>query len=399
MAIPIDGALSEITFESVLEDELDIARDLGISETAWAPGRPLRAVLSLTATLVSQGYNKLALPALRGRFFGAARGAWLTLLAWTDRDVERSGAEFAAGATAVENRGGGFFTIAAGDLRIQNASGKTFTNTTGGALQPWLGSGAYPTLDLTWSADESGTASNTPAGGIKAHPTPLVSGPASVYARTNATAWLGADEEPDDQLARRAVIAPAKAAPGGPRAKYEAIALETTRPDGKTRVNVNRVRILEPGNGVVRLLLASPAGAAAGDASTVGTDVYQVNARIQTAVVPPGTTAIVESADERPIGLGTFTVYVATESTTTREAAESKAHAALVEWAQKLPIGGRRKVAGALGYIFVQEARAVAKAAVPGCFLVECPAADVVMGADDVAVISWSVMAVVVKQG
>lgn len=395
----IDKALEETTFESVLEDELEIAKDLGIAETAFAPGRPLRAVLSVTATLFSKGYNALALPALKSRFFGRAKGAWLTLLAWTDRDTPRGGAEFAGGEATIENRGGGFFTIAAGDLRIQNASGKTFTNTSGGALAPWLGSGAYPTLDLTWSADESGTASNTPAGGIKAHPTPLVSGPANVYCQTNASAWLGADEEPDDQLERRAVIAPSKASPGGPRLKYESVALETKRPDGKARVNINRVRILEPGNAVVRVLLASPAGAASGDASTVGTDVYEVNARIQSMVVPPGITATVESAVDHPVNLGNIILFVATESTTTRDAATTLAQAALEAWAKALPIGGRRKVAGGQGYVYTDEATAVAKSAVPGCFLAECASANTAIAADEVAVISWSLVVFIVKQG
>lgn len=397
--ISIEQQLSEMTFEGVLEDEIVIARALKIAESAYQPGRPLRAVMSLVATLVSRGYNRYALPALRGRYFQTAQGAWLTLLAWTDRDTERAGGEFASGDTEVENRGGGFFNFQAGDLRIRNANGKTFTNTSPGHCLPWLGSGPFPRLKLSWSADEAGTGSNTAAGEIQPFPAALVSGPANLYAVTNASAWLGADEEDDASLGRRAVLAPSRAAPNGPRAKYEAIARETLRPDGKTRVNINRVRILEPGGAVVRVICASPAGAASGALTVAGSDLFQVNAQIQSLVTPPGATASVEAATERLVALGTITVYVSAESNTTRPQAEAAAQAALVEWAKALPIGGRHTVAGAAGYVFVEEATRIAASAVPGAFRATCAAADVALAANEVAVIFWSVLGVVVKQG
>jgi Baseplate J-like protein len=418
MAIALKDLIQDLVDTEVLEDMRALGRLLGLSDYAMATGKPAGAVMSVFASQFAKLWNAYPAPWMRSAFLDYATGDWLTFRAWTGYRRYRGGQTFATGDVVLENRGGGFFTITPGVIRAKNGAGKTFTNTTGGTLTPWLGAGAYPTLSLVFQADAAGASSNTPTGGIAAYPTPLVSGPANVYAQTNASALLGSDAEKDPALVNRCRISTGPLSPGGPRRAYESVALDVRRnangdpvlpePIGTDPVayaaaaalNITRVAVLEPGANVVRVLLASAAGAASGNIGTPGTDVFIANVALQLWACPSGMTLIVEAATELPLALGVITLYVNRASLVTKAEAEAAALAALDDFFRTFPIGGRRKIPGDIGRLYKGEVEGVAKAANHGIFEVDANAfaVDAIVAATHVVVPSYTVNAVLVTQ-
>ena len=418
MAIALKDLIKDLVDTEVLEDMRAVGRLLGLSDYAMATGRPVGAVMSVFAGQFAKLWNAYPAPWMRSAFLDYATGDWLTFRAWTGYKRYRGGQTFATGDVVIENRGGGFYTITPGVIRLKNAAGKTFTNTVGGTLTPWLGAGAYPTLSMVFQADAAGAASNTPAGGIAAFPTPLVSGPANVYAQTNASALLGSDAEKDPALVNRCRISTGPLSPGGPRRAYESVALDVRRdangdpvlpePIGTdaaayaaaTALNITRVRVLEPGSNIVRVLLASAAGAASGTSASPGTDVFVANMALQLWACPAGMTLIVEPAVELPVALGLITLFVNRASLVTKAEAEAAALAALDDFFRTFPIGGRRKVPGDIGRLYKGEFEGIAKAASPGIFEVDANSFpfDVIVGESKVVVPSYTVNAVLVTQ-
>ncbi|MFS8068762.1 MAG: baseplate J/gp47 family protein, partial [Byssovorax sp.] len=203
MAVALSDLVKDLTREQVLEDLLAIATALGLSTTAWQPGEPVWVLLTTMAEQLSKLWNTVIVRAIRAGFLDYAEGGWLTLLAWTMYGVFRKDASFGTALITLENRGGGFYPIAAGDVRIANDASKTFVNTTAGSLASWTGTGPYPTVALQFVADEAGAGSSTAIGGILAYPNEPPTAFAGVYARTNTAALVGADVEDDDSLRAR----------------------------------------------------------------------------------------------------------------------------------------------------------------------------------------------------
>lgn len=344
--------------------------------TAWQSGEPGRALGSIVSRFFARKFNAAALPALRARWLEFASGDWLTLEAWTTYGTLRKAAAFAGGSLTVVNTAGGNYPLQAGQVRVRNASGKTFTNVTGGTLPPWSGSGPFPTLpNVQFRADEPGTASNTPVGGIAAVP---VAAPLGVEVLTNTTEWLGQDRQDDESLRRDARAAPSQASVGGPRLAYEFVARRTRRPDGTepgrllveketdVAVNVTRVAVRTLGGALLEVWLASPSGPAEGNAATAGTDVYLVNRAIQQLVVPEGFGVTVAAA---PAISPTFILVleVDAKANVTQAQATATAQASLQAWTRTLPIGGRKlsfEVSGGGRYVQVDEVRRFAALAV-----------------------------------
>ncbi len=391
MPTPLDDLLTDLTPEEIFDDLLAIAKALGLSTTAWQPGEPIRGVMSVFARWTAPLWNGQVLPALRALFLDKASGDWLTLVAWALYKVYRKEATFASGpAITVENREGGFWEINPGDIRFEVA-GKTYTNIDGGTLAAWTGTGAFPTLDLLFVADEAGTDSDLDLADVPEHPaSPLLAPGAGIYLRAGDGMLLGQDEEEDDELKERCRLSTGPLSPAGPRAAYQYVALSTRRPAadeavtierllvsqaGDIGVNVNRVLVRNMGSGVIDVRLASPSGAASGDVATAGTDVYLVNQAIQLLVVPMGLTANVSSADEAPLAI-TLELDVLRESNVTKAAAEAAAVKAVNDFFRRVPIGGRKLADSAVRFVVMHEVRAIAKAASPGIYRVRSTPED-----------------------
>lgn len=349
MADPtLDDLLKDKTKEDFFDELVDAAVEEQIPETAWQPGEPMRFVMGIVARVLAALWA-LILPALRAIFLDRATEAWLTLIAWAIYGVKRKGATAGQATLTVENRGSTFYaSIAAGQIRVKNGTtGKTFTNVSaGGPLAAWPGTGAYPTLDLTFRADEAGTASDTFAGEISTEP---VTAPSGVFPLTNATAILGTDEESDPDLRARCKAAPSATSPAGPKLAYQYVALSTQRDDG-TYVDVTRVRVVDIGNCQLEVYLAGSSGPTDGDMNTAGSDVFLVYAALLSKVLPTGMTlyvypaATVEVGD--PLDDSTWvqiSVYVPADSGLTKDEAEAAADAAIAKYLASFPIGGQRK--------------------------------------------------------
>jgi hypothetical protein len=411
MAIALSDLVKDLERKEVLEDFIAVGKALGLSTSGWQPGEPIYDLLTIFADQIASLWNNVLVKAIRAAFLDYASGLWLTFFAGTFYETWRQQKTFATGDLILENRSAFFYTVNPGNVRINNSNAKGFANVTGGFLLPWDGISAYPTLTISMQADEEGADSNTAIGDILPFPTVPLSAPAGVYAQTNATAWLGSDEETDAALKVRARLSTGPLSPASPRSAYESIALSTRvtaagvpltpRDEGydtATAVNVNRVKVREPGGGIVLVYLASPAGAASGDNVTDGTDVFYVNALIQKKVVPAGLLCTVSSATEHAINLGVVTVYVDRDSLVTADEANAAVTDAVTVFFETLPIGGQRTVPGGQGWVFIDEIKAKASESLEGIYKVEIAVADVALNQNWVAVPTFSVFAIVVTQ-
>lgn len=417
MALSIKTLIAELRREDILEDFRKVGALIGLTTTAWQEGEPIYDVLVIFSDRFAGLWNANVVPWMRSKFLDFASGDLLTVRAWTDYKRYRSAQTRGTASLTIENRGGNFHTVTTGNVRAKNANGKTFTNTTGGALTPWLGSGPFPTLTMVFQADEAGSGSNTAPGGILAYPTPLTQGYANVYALTNAAAFQGSDDEKDPLLKDRCRISTGPLSPGGPRRAYESVALDVRRnaagdpvmPDpfgdaatyaAASSLNITRVNVMEPGGNVVRVILASGSGAAAGDVSTPGTDVYVANVAMQVWACPAGMTLITESAHELAVDIGEILLYVDRKSLVTKEEAEADALEALTQLFRVFPIGGMRKAPGSgSGQLYKGTVEGVAQASNAGIFEVDAAGlVDTIVVPTKVVVASFTVRAILVTQ-
>jgi hypothetical protein len=411
MAVSIKDALKDLTPEGLFEDFREVATALGISTTALQRGEPIRGFISVFCRWLVAPWNAQVTPALRALFLEHATGDWLTLAAWVLYGVRRKRETFGTQDLIVENREGGFYTINPGDIRWANAAGKTFKNTSSGVLPVYGGTGDYPTLELTFVADEAGSGSDTDIGEVPEFPdVPLLVPGSGVYLRTNTAAIYGQDLEEEEDLKERCRLSTGPLSPAGPRAAYEYVALSTRVPDGTeperllfseetdVATSVNRCLVVNNGGGSLSVYLADPDGPAAGDTATLGSDVYLVNQAIQFLVVPAGITATVAAAPAQALAIG-LELYLLRDSNVTEEEAEEAASAAVVAFFKRFPIGGRKKPSSALRYVVMEEIRAIAKCAVPGTFnVISDPVDDVVIPATAVVQPTITVTATVVTQ-
>jgi hypothetical protein len=244
----------------------------------------------------------------------------------------------------------------------------------------------------------------------------LVAGSANVYSTTNTVAFQGSDEEQDALLKDRCRISTGPLSPGGPRRAYESVALDVRRnavgdpvmPDpfgdaatyaAAAALNITRIHVMEPGGNVVRVLLASSSGAAAGDATTPGTDVFIANVAMQLFACPAGMTLITEPAYELAVDIGVITLYVDRASLVTKAEAEADAMEALEAFFRVFPIAGMRKTPGAIGTLYKGTVEGVAMASNRGIFEVDANGfTDTIVAATKVVVPSFTVNAVLVTQ-
>lgn len=405
----IEEQLADRDPDQALTDVLALLALAGFDSTAWEPGDIAYDLTDSVTTWFCNMANAWILPAMRARYLRYASGSWLSYEAWTRYNRPRGEATFAEGDVIFENRSVNVGTIAAGTLRHKNAAGKSFTNTNAAFMALWSGSGPYPTAIFTMRADEAGSASNTSTGALPKYPTPPTAAPfGGLYVQDNA-ALLGSDDEPDPLLKRRCQLAAAERGLS-PRALVEAVArdpigamkragipIPSTWP--KT-VNVTRVRLVEPGNGVMQVYLASASGPATGDTSTDGTDVYICNTAIQLLAVPPGGSCTVAAATSKALNFGNITTLIARESNVTKTAAEARMKADLDAFFSTLAVGGERIIADGQGYVLIEHVHAVATQG-PGAFDTSSSliTTDTTLAVNEVAVVTYTPVANIIRQG
>lgn len=275
MSISLVQFLTDLKKEDILEDLLDFAQTAGLPVTAWQSGEFMHSVMSLFSGWFERIWNLFTLPIVRVPFLDWASTAneqFLEIFIEEFYGVERTAATFARGAYLLTNEDITPYTINVGDLRVRNSlTGKTYTNSTGGFLAGWSGSGDFPTLELEIVADEIGFASSASGGEIDT----LVTAFPGVVG-TNESAIVGQDKQSLESLVETARASVAANSVGGPKLAHDYYAKNTFRLDG-TKIDINRTKIpTPPGDGTATLYVASPSGAvSAPDVALIQTAITQ----------------------------------------------------------------------------------------------------------------------------
>lgn len=375
MAVTIDDLVTPLASDGseVRGDLIAIAGYLGLT-IPQSPSEPGYQLVDMMGRWGTRLWNSRAIPAIRAQFGRFASGDWATLL-WRSRGVDKNLATFGSVPVRLENRGGTFQDVSAPGAVQLAYNGKTYTSAgpapgSTGTLGIWPGGATnYPTTILTMQADEVGSASNVPPNAFAGYPATPASAPPGVYvgdgifAADTVThgALVASNGETDVALLARGRAAQALASPMPVLLKFYAVALSTFLPGSPpTPVATSRVRVI-PGAATADVYLATPSGPSPGDTSTPGTDVYEIDVRLQLFCGAPGLTIRTHPAALLNVNAGTLTLYVTASSGVTVAAATATAQAALDDWQSKLPIGGMRKVANGIGYVFAAEVGKIAQ--------------------------------------
>jgi ribosomal protein S28E/S33 len=343
----------------------------------------VRGFVEIFVDFFADIWNTAALPFLRAPFLDFATGFVLTQVCVSVYNTTRIEATFASGPVTVTNQSKtAFYEFVGNDLRIRNpATGKTYTNlppTIGNeTLGPWSGSGAFPTVSLTFVAEEEGAAGTSAAGEINEV---LDSFPGLFV--SNPIALVGNDQERDDDLRTRARANVGPFSPMGPTLAYEAAARSAVRPDG-TPVIINRVRLLTPpGDGTLRMIVASPTGPV--DAG----DLLLILEKVRALAEPIGITCFVESATPLTVTFD-YTAYLRSVTTgLSSTEANALVTAALIDWFQRAPIGGWKKSIGqASGKVYADETKSIISSSAAEIFLAEISIGDLDVGNTEVPVL------------
>lgn len=166
--------------------------------TDWQEGGVARTLVELFALgFADVGMQLVAIAG--GGFVLLAATGWLTLLAKQLYNLDRNLATFTLGTCQLAASPAAGYTVVAGQLVAQSASGLRFTNTTGGVLV------ASGTLNLTFQAESAGSKYNVGIGTITTLLTPLP-GVTINNPDNGSGTWItsqGSDDEADASLQGR----------------------------------------------------------------------------------------------------------------------------------------------------------------------------------------------------
>jgi phage-related baseplate assembly protein len=350
-----------------------------VKTSSWKPGAIARTIISGTS-IVLAGFSALQRRIAESGFLNLAVGDWLAVVAKEVYDVDKIAGAFAAGNLTVDNTAGGVFSPGIGDVIARNTvTGKTYRNTAAFTLAAFETGKIVP-----FEAVEIGTDSNASPGDIAALETVLLG-----VTVTNASAFVGADEETDPELRVRALAKTGTLSPNGPSDAYLFLALGAKTTAGEN-AGVNRVRTIPDGAGTVSVYVATPTGAITGTIGDLTTPLGAVDEAIQVSSVPLGVTAPVASATLESIPI-TYEIWVDAEIGLTAAQIETLIAANLTTYLSVQPIGGRRKVAGS-GFLFTDAIEGAIKCTKTGTddqtiadFMIDldmtAPAADVSIAA------------------
>jgi phage-related baseplate assembly protein len=359
------------TSDDILASMLDVAQRVGLPATAWQPVSVGREVLAICAQEIANYSVIGAAGAAAGGLLDYATGDWLTLLAISNFGVTRIPSSFGTTTVNLSNTSATTYTIAAGDIIFVNErTGQTYTNTTGGVLNANTG-----TLTLSVIANEAGSVANANPNEITELQTPLLG-----VTCTNIDPLVGDDEQSDDDLRELCRESMAKASPNGPRDAYSYFAKTATRPDG-SNIGITRVRVVQ-GNGTIDVYLADA------DGIVSPTDVGYVNTAINANCVPTGFSENTYSANAHNI-LIAGDAYLVAGSTLTDADAQAAILTQLTTYFKTIPIGGYDIGAG--GYVFLDAIIGQVFRATQGeliQFVPSSPTVDEAMNFNDVAILT-----------
>jgi uncharacterized phage protein gp47/JayE len=330
-----------------------------INFTAFQSGTTGPTLMKLDADALAD-LARLIATVTKGGLLAYSTGDWLTELASEVYGLERQNAIAVVGAfmlacVATE----GPHVVASGQLWVVDASGRRFSNVTGGTI-PSGGSVA-----LSFQAETPGAAYNISNGATLTLGTPILPGvTVSNPADPDTGTWLttqGVDEEADEALRGRCRNRWATLGSGSPEAAYKLWAMTTP---GVTRVLVQN----DPaGDGNVNVVVAGPAGPVASDV------VDAVRADIEPRI-PLCSTVDVASAQALSVPI----VATVTAKASKRSAVEAAVPTQLTTLEQRLAIGPTTLRLNTIErYLWVDGVTNVA---------VSDPAADVVLAYGETAV-------------
>lgn len=362
--------LIEETKAEIYARGLALASALGLNVTSWAPGDPTRSLYHFVSEILEALEINVAGYVSSG-FLDYATGDWLTLLADQVFGVERVEATYASTSVTLTNAGGGVYVIAEGDIVARNsATGKTYTNTSGGTLA------GLGTLTLDFTADEAGADSSSGATDIDE----LVNGPLGVTC-SNATAAVGLDEEDDASLRTRCRAKLGTLSATGPRDAYDFV-VQSSDLTGVTDITKSRT-IADSTTGNVTVYVAGASGAVAAGSVTAA------QAAVEEWAAPLCITPTVVNCANVTVPV-TYQVWIYTSVGETTATIEAAIQTKLEELFAARPIGGDIISPATTGKLYQSLIAATIRAAYPDHtfrVVVSSPAGDTALAINECAVL------------
>ncbi|MCB9584544.1 MAG: baseplate J/gp47 family protein [Polyangiaceae bacterium] len=319
MALNLDDLTTPLSRETLKKEIYDLAQTLGLKVNDFVSGSPIRTLFSV-ASWIFQALHTLVVDANKAAFLDTATGNGLTSRAKGVYGVERITDDYAVGAVALTNIGGGIYSWAPGDLVLKSSSsGTTYANLEAISL------GALGTATANFQAQVIGSAGSASAGQIDT----LVTTALGVTC-SNAGALSGRDAETDEALRERCRDSLGSLSPSGPK---RAIEFVCSTPSLVSDVVVNRVKVLQPnGDGICQIYVAAP------DGGLSGPDVAKVQLGVDYFATAEVQTNVVHSATDRAVDVAP-TVYV-TSGVLSDSEWQDEVTDALDAYLNGLPIGG-----------------------------------------------------------
>lgn len=331
----------------------------GFPTTSWASTSVPVGLINAFAR-ASADTGKLVPKIAAGGLVAKATGGYLTLLASSNYLEERTGATRAVRNIRLTDLSGAPTVIAVGDLLIQSAAGRYYRNSTGGTLA------ASSTLDLQFTAEETGTASNADTA-----PWSFSTALPGVTLTHLALLTAAVDEQSDQSL-RDACTS--KWSTLGAGANDEAYKYWATHTPSVTEVVRVKVRRHHPLPGQVTLVLAGASTTVSG--GTVTAVQNYIDPVTHLGKAPTCVDVIVGAAVEVPL-VPAATVY--------RRA--SYAAAITAEHAVTIPAIAKDTEIGGTAYLAEFFERLMDPEGVVNV-TITVPAADVVLGANEILTIT-----------
>lgn len=300
---------------------LALAEGMGLTPSLWPPNDPTRSLYHFAATVLAL-VEPLAAAFVASGFLEHASGDWLTVMAEQVYGVTRAPASYASGSVTITCTGAAYYDIEVGDIVVRSsATGKTYTNTTGGTFV------APGSISLDFTADEIGEGSAAAATTIDTMITRLV----ETTSCSNASAFVAVDEESDDSLRFRCRAKLGTLSACGPRDAYDFVVRDSAK-TGSTEITRSRT-IAESTTGNVTVYVAGPSGAVGGGAVTAA------QAAVEEWAGPMGFTPTVSNTRNRLIFI-TYEAWLYSSVGEDEATIEATIETALGDLFAARPIGG-----------------------------------------------------------
>ena len=377
MSLSIDELTKPLTEDQVLERLLTIIEDLGLPARSWRKGGVARTILRAVARTYA-GFTELMAAAIKSGFLETADGAWLRLLAKFVYGVDFIPATFATGTLQFTNAGGGIYgPFQPGEVRalwpISATENKAYTNTEIFTLNPG------DVKLVAFQAVELGSASSAPPGDIDTLETTMLG-----VTVTNLEAFVGTDDEADEDLRQRCKDKLAALSFNGPRGAYAYAVRSAKRTDGSA-VDVNRLQVSPSSStGIVNVWVASSSGA------PIPSDLVFIADSIERIARPDSVTVNVYAATEVALSKS-LTVWAKKTDGLSDTDLASIVDAALIAMTRTYPIGGIKKPPSVQGYLYATTIEGTAKGAHPAIFAVDGVGADLPLADGQVATLATTI--------